>query len=113
MRFTVHALLKKALILAMTMLSICQESIGTVLSSLPKTVIPIFCKENVSPIDETTPMHLPLSAAAFGLAGCAETAAGAFGLADCCATAALPTESNESNAIAARPMAGPAISAAT
>src|SRR5580700_1348256 len=112
MRFTVHALFKNALILAMTILSICQESMGTVLSSLPKTVIPIFCTENVSPIAETTPMHLPLSAT-FGLAGGGETSARVFGWAGCCATAALPTARMVSKAIGAQRTAEPTTSAAT
>src|SRR5271154_6524958 len=103
MRRTVQALLKKVLILLMTRLSICQESMGTVLSSLPKTVIPIFCKENVSPIAETTPMHLPLSAA-FGLAGCGAAAAGGFVRAGCWAIAAPSARKAERRTIAAQRM---------
>src|ERR1700722_418903 len=105
---TDQLLLRYAVILLTTRLSICQESTGTLFSSLPNTVKPIFCRLIVSPIAESTPMHLPLSAA-LGLG--AGAAAGAFGFAGCWASAA-PAMHIESKTSAAQRITSPARSAA-
>jgi hypothetical protein len=105
---TDQLLLRNALILVTTRLSICQESIGTLFRSLPNAVIPTFCRLKESPIAESTPMHLPLSAA-LALAGGA--AAGGFGAAGSWASAA-PAKQIESRTSAARRIANPAQSAA-